>query len=83
MVIGLRRTIEGAPVARIRGKNKGDVIDFEEQDHTSWHYIMQLGEHFIIGNLEGHFIQGLVLSAKHESIHGVHEIRDMLCIQCR
>lgn len=47
-------------IARIKGAHSGDQIEFSEHDSSSRVYTIRTGEHFLVVNDKGYFLQGRV-----------------------
>jgi len=58
------RAKEDYAICRIQDASSGDRLDFRHYDSTSRHYDLRVGEHFMIRNEEGSFLQGRILSIK-------------------
>lgn len=56
-----------AGIARIKGARTGSVIDFNDYDSSSRNYTIQTGEHFIVANQKGYFLQGRVIQIQDDT----------------
>lgn len=54
-------------VARIKGAVSGDIVRFQDHDSSSRVYSVNLGEHFLLENAKGCFMQGKIISIKDDS----------------
>lgn len=54
-------------VARVKNKKTGEPIDFAQLDSSSSSYTIHLGEHFVLQNAKGHFLQARIVSIKDDS----------------
>jgi hypothetical protein len=55
------RARENTEIARANGVSRGQVIGFDQFPHTSTRYTLLVGEHFIVKNENGYFMQGHII----------------------
>jgi hypothetical protein len=62
------RASENTEIARAKGVSRDQVIRFEQFPHTSKRYTLLVGEHFIVKNENGYFLQGHIIGVKDDTL---------------
>src|ERR1700737_4607959 len=58
---------ENTEIARVKGVTVGEMIEFDQLPHTSTRYDLGIGDHFIVKNENGYYMQGHIIGIKDDT----------------